>query len=224
MERHQRRRAGRDTRQRRRERQSESRNRSAGPPDGVPERDVRRNGAPCRRDRTGTARNRRVRQNRAGTDTVRLAHQELIGQSQPTGQRGRAERTGSRASLRRRRARTKQGLNSSKTDERLGATGPNTKRDRNGRHLRRNAASQRHASREERVAPRARGSTPVPHRKSPAPRGYPARTGIHRGRLHRCERDHRLPRAHGYPPLASAAGMSRSRAAPRARGFSPHAV
>ena len=91
MERHRRRRAGRDTRQRRRERQSQSRNRSPGPPDGVPERDVRGNAAPCRRDGTGTARNRRSRQNRAGTDTVRVAHQKLIGRSRAAGQLGRAE-------------------------------------------------------------------------------------------------------------------------------------
>ena len=221
MERHRRRRAGRDTRQRRRERQSQSRNRSPGPPDGVPERDVRRNGAPCRRDRTGTARNRTVRQNRARTDTVRIAHQKLIGRSRAAGQLGRAEQGGSHAGLRRRRGRRKRGLNSPKANERLGATVPDTKREPNGGDLGRNAARDRHASTKERVSPHARGSPRLEIRLVRPPASAPARTGLHPRSTRQSDVADRSPRTHGdRPPLEVL--LLRSRADARARtGIDP---
>ena len=118
-ERHRRRRADRHTRHRRRQLQGEGRNRGAAAREGVPERDVRGNGSPCDGRRTGTARNRSRRKNRAGTSTIQLSRKKLNRAKPSHTPASVADQGGSQARLRRQRARSDRGLNSLRADEQL---------------------------------------------------------------------------------------------------------
>ena len=144
-ERHRRRRADRHTRHRRRQLQGESRNRGAAAGEGVPERDVRGNGSPCDGRRTGTARNRSRRKNRAGTSTTQLSRKKLIGRSQATRQLGRGP-SGIPGQAPPPARPERPGPQQPEGGRTAGRSTPQAKRPPEERHLRRTPASQWHAN------------------------------------------------------------------------------